>query len=135
MGMTITTIDELKNYADGEIVELPAFGENQPFVAKLRRPSMLTLVKNGRIPNSLLVNANKLFEQGVSSFNSADENAMNEMFDILDVICEASFVQPTYSQIKEAGLELTDEQYLFVFDYAQNGVRSLESFRKQQGDS
>lgn len=135
MGMTITTIDELKNYADGEIVELPAFGENQPFVAKLKRPSMLTLVKNGRIPNSLLVNANKLFEQGVSSFNSANENAMNEMFDILDVICEASFVQPTYSQIKEAGLELTDEQYLFVFDYAQNGVRSLESFRKQQRDS
>lgn len=135
MGMTITTIDELKKYSDGEIVELPAFGENQPFVAKLKRPSMLTLVKNGRIPNSLLVNANKLFEQGVSSFNSANENAMNEMFDILDVICEASFVQPTYSQIKEAGLELTDEQYLFVFDYAQNGVRSLESFRKQQRDS
>lgn len=127
----ITSIEELKNYAGGNVVNLPAFGEGQPFVAKLKRPSMLALVKSGKIPNSLLTNANKMFESGIAeSFNSANERAMEDMFGVLDVICEASFVEPTYQQIKEAGIELTDEQLMFVFGYAQNGVKQLESFRQ-----
>mgnify|MGYP003291494415 CR=1 FL=1 len=31
--------------------------------------------------------------------------------------------------LKEAGIELTDEQMMFIFGYSQNGVRQLESFR------
>lgn len=130
--INITSIEQLKGYVEGTVVELPPFGERQPFVARLKRPSMLVLVKEGKIPNSLLVSANKMFESGIGGgFNSADENALSELFGVLDAICEASFVEPTYEQIKEAGLELTDEQLLFVFSYAQNGVKQLESFRQQ----
>ena len=129
-GLNITSIEELKDYSNGSIVELPAFGEGQPFVARLKRPSMLVLVKSGKIPNTLLTHANKMFEQGISgSFNAADDKAMEDMFGVLDAICEASFVQPTYKQLTEAGIELTDEQLMFVFGYAQNGVKQLESFR------
>jgi hypothetical protein len=56
---------------------------------------------------------------------------LTKYFDLFDVMCEASFVEPTYKQIKEAGVELTDEQYMFVFGYAQNGVRQLQSFRSE----
>lgn len=129
-GLNITSIEELKDYSNGSIVELPAFGEGQPFVARLKRPSMLLLVKSGKIPNALLIHANKMFEQGINgSFNAADDKAMEDMFGVLDAICEASFVQPTYKQLTEAGIELTDEQLMFVFGYAQNGVKQLESFR------
>lgn len=131
-GLNITSIEELKNYSNGNIVELPSFGEGQPFVARLKRPSMLILVKSGKIPNTLLTHANKMFEQGINgSFNAADDKAMEDMFGVLDAICEASFVQPTYQELREAGIELTDEQLMFVFGYAQNGVKQLESFRKQ----
>jgi hypothetical protein len=128
----IISIEELRAVSQGDIVELPPFSEGQPFVARLRRPSMFALAKSGKIPNSLLTQANSLFEKGVAnSFDSLDEDMLTKYFDLFDVMCEASFVEPTYKQIKEAGVELTDEQYMFVFGYAQNGVRQLQSFRSE----
>lgn len=130
--LQITSIEQLKNYSSGQIVELPAFGDGQPFVARLRRPSMLALAKSGKIPNSLLNSANSLFEkgpQGLMHSGNMDEDTMTKLFDIIDVICEASFVEPTYKQLKEVGIELTDDQYMFVFNYTQNGVQALDSFR------
>lgn len=125
----VTSIEELKKYREGEVVELPSFAVNQPFVARLRRPSMLVLAKNGAIPNDLLTSANSLFEKGGQSFNALDETMLTKMFDVMEVICEASFVEPSYKALKEAGIELTDEQYMFVFGYSQNGVKQLNSFR------
>lgn len=130
--LQITSIDQLKNYKSGQVVELPAFGDGQPFVARLKRPSMMVLAKNGKIPNSLLNSANSLFEkgpQGMMQTSKFDDETMTKLFDIIDVICEASFVEPTYNQLKEAGIELTDDQYMFVFSYTQNGVQALDSFR------
>ena len=129
--LKITSIEELRNYANGNIVELPAFGDNQPFVARLKRPSMLSMVKEGKIPNSLLDAASTLFDSGAHGvMKKYDSDSMNQLFNVIDFICEESFVEPTYQQIKEAGIELTDEQLLFVFSYSQTGVKQLESFRQ-----
>lgn len=130
--MEITSISELQIYAQGQTVELPPFGEGQPFVAKLKRPSILAMVKSGRIPNELLVTASRLFSG--ESKNSSDKDSVEALIqteDMLEVICEASFVSPTYDEIKSAGVELTDEQKHFVFSYAQNGIRALNNFRTE----
>ena len=130
--LKITSFEELKTYAAGEVVELPPFAEGRPFVARISRPSMMSLVKSGKIPNSLLKSANELFSSGITgAFDEENEEALSQMFDLMDVICEASFVEPTYQQIKDAGVTLTDEQLMFVFNYSQAGVRALESFREQ----
>ena len=130
--LQITSIEQLRNYGAGQIVELPAFGDGQPFVARLRRPSMMSLAKKGQIPNELLNSANSLFEkgpQGLMQKGKFDDDTMSKLFDIIDVICSASFVEPTYQQLKDAGIELTDDQYMFIFNYTQNGVQALDSFR------
>ena len=127
----VTSIEELLQYKKGNLVELPPFSEGQEFNAILRRPSMMGLVKAKKIPNSLLTTANKLFEDGVKeSFDSMNEQMLDDMLDVIEVICEASFVEPSYSQLKENGIELTDEQLMFVFSYSQVGVRALDSFRQ-----
>lgn len=130
--LKITSIEDLKNIAKGEVVELPPFVGEIPFVARLKRPSMLSLVKSGKIPNSLLTQANKLFVggvEGVASKGMENEEMLDELFDILDVICEAAFVEPSFKDLRDNGIELTDEQYMAVFTYTQQGVKSLESFR------
>ena len=130
--LKITSIEELKNIEKGEVVELPPFVGEIPFVARLKRPSMLALVKSGKIPNSLLTQANKLFVggvEGVASRGMENEEMLDELFDILDVICEAAFVEPSFKDLRDNGIELTDEQYMAVFTYTQQGVKSLESFR------
>lgn len=128
--MATTSIEELKIYSSGTEVELPSFDGEHPFVAKLRRPSMLVLCKNGKIPNSLLQSASELFS-GKSNELLSSGSGMQQMFEVMDTICEASFVEPTYQQLKDSGIELTDEQLLAVFNYSQKGVQALESFRKE----
>lgn len=126
----VTSINELKGYMQGEIVELPPFADGQTFVAKLKRPSLLTLVKNGKIPNTLLKTANDLFYGNVKDDEIATGDTLAKIFNVFDIICEASFVEPTYKQMKEANIELTDDQLMFVFNYSQQGVKALEPFRK-----
>lgn len=127
--MNITSIEQLTQYSQGQVIQLPDFAEGQPFVARLRRPSMLALAKSGKIPNALLTKANSLFlGKGITE---KDPNAMKDLWAIFDTLCDACFVEPTYAQITEAGIELTDEQYMFIFQYAQKGVQALESFRNQ----
>lgn len=127
--LAVTPITDLVKASQGTLIELPPFIEGQPFVARLKRPSMLALVREGKIPNSLIGTANELFANG--RMDTDDSAAMSNLFDVLDTICEACFVEPTFSQLKKAGVELTDDQYMFVFNYTQQGVRALRSFRSQ----
>lgn len=130
--MKVTTIDELRVMAGGEIVELPPFVEGQKFYARLRRPSMLKLVQSGQIPNSLLRTANMLFAGGVEEELDRDDEFMKDMFDLIDVLANAVFVEPSWNELKQADIELTDEQYMFIFNYTQKGVKALESFRENE---
>lgn len=132
-GMVVTPIDDLVKMSQGTLVELPPFVKGQPFVAQLKRPSMLALVRAGKIPNALIVTANELFANG--GFDTDDEKGLDNVFQVLDTICEACFVKPTYKQLKDAGVQLTDDQYLFIFNYTQNGVAALGSFRSQLKNS
>lgn len=131
--LVVTSIEELKRQMQGELVELPGFAEGSVFVARLKRPSMLSMVKRGKIPNELLIEANKLFSNGpakTAALNQLDSNMMDNMFDIIELICKESFVEPKYEILKENGIELTDEQQLAIFSYTQRGIESLKSFRQ-----
>ena len=48
--LKVTRIEDLKEYAKGQVVELPPFAEGQPLVVRMSRPSMLAMVEKGRIP-------------------------------------------------------------------------------------
>jgi hypothetical protein len=124
-----TSIQDLVSYSKGQIVKLPDFSEGQPFYARLRRPSMLSLMSNGKIPNSLVITANRLFNG--KGMDDRNENSMSEVLQLLEVICESAFVEPSYKELKEAGVHLTDQQYMAVFNYTQEGVKALEPFRRE----
>jgi hypothetical protein len=124
--LNITSIADLQSYSSGAVVELPPFAPGQNFVARLRRPSMLSLMKNGKIPNSLLNKAQQLFDGDSKSLEG--DGAMQEVMGVLEVMAEATFLEPTYKEIKEAGIELTDEQLMFVFNYSQQGAKVVEPF-------
>lgn len=126
----VTSLEQLKQYVNGNIVRLPDFAEGQPFVAKLKRPSILGMAKQGKIPNSLLVKTNELFVQS-GSLDTEENSMMQEIYDVIDLIASETFVEPTYDEIKSTGIELTDEQMMFIFNYSQQGVKALESFRTE----
>lgn len=129
--MHITTVSDLQSYAAGTVVRFPDFGDGQPFVARVRRPSMLVLAKQGKIPNSLLTAAGELFSKGGGALDTDNENMLGDMYSIMDVIATAALIQPTMSEIKSAGIELSDDQMMAIFNYTQAGVKALEPFRKE----
>ena len=131
----VTSIMDLQRYAQGQVVRFPDFAEVQPFVAKVRRPSLMVLAKQGRIPNGLLESAGELFSKGGIGADHADANTLTNMYDITRIVCEACLVSPTLKQIEEAGMSLSDQQITAIFSYTQVGVKALEQFRKEQGDS
>lgn len=129
--LKVTSIEQLKQDASGELVELPKFKNNSEFVARLRRPSLLKLVRSGKIPNTLLTKTNELFIESGKGFDTDDTKLLDELFEVLEIIAGETFVEPKYEDIVNAGIELTDEQLMFLFTYSQQGVQDLESFRTE----
>lgn len=132
--LQVTPLTTLKEYAKGELVEFPPFAEGQPFVARIKRPSMMVLMKTGKIPNQLMTTANSLFG-GTPLDGKDDAEVYKEVLGIIEVIAEASFIEPSWQDLTDAGLTLTDDQYTFLFNYTQKGVKALEPFRGEQQDT
>ena len=128
--MKITSLEELKEIAKGEVIELPGFNE-KPFVVRAKRPSLLNLVSSGEIPNELLTTAYSIFN-GRTVTGKQEAVSMKETNDLLRIVAEKALIEPTLKQIEEAGLELTDLQLLELYNYSQQGVRALQSFREKQ---
>lgn len=129
--MSITSISDLHAYGQGQVVRFPDFAEGQPFVARVRRPSMLVLAKQGKIPNSLLNTASELFAKGGGGLDTDDKNMLSNFYDTCEIICEAALMQPTLADIKNAGITLSDDQLMAIFNYTQTGIKALQSFRKE----
>lgn len=129
--LKITPLSELIKYKDGQLVELPPFAEGQPFVARLRRPSLMGLVKSGKIPNSLMKQATALFTKGGQSLSGMNANTLTDMLDIMDIIIEEAMIEPRYSDLKENDIKLGDDQMMAIFTYTQQGVDYLKQFRTE----
>ena len=128
--MAVTSLENLKKLSEGQEVELPGWDE-EPFICRLKRPSLLGLVEGGQIPNPLLNAAYILFN---GAKTQKDVLNLKDQKEILDIVARAAMVEPTYQQLKDIGLELTDLQLLDIYNFTQLGVRSLISFRTKQGN-
>lgn len=131
MAKEVTSIVDLEKYKNGSIIELPSFGEGQPFVARVRRPSMLKLAKNGQIPNSLLAAAGEMFTRGSESMDVDNPQLLADLYDVCRIMAEATLIEPSLADIESAGLELTDDQLMALFNFSQAGVQALEPFREE----
>lgn len=127
--LKVTSMSDLETYVHGVIVQFPPFAEGQPFVARVKRPSMLALVKSGKIPNTLLNEATSLFAKGANSMVGQNATTIDELFEVIEVIVDAALLEPTLSDVRKAGMELSDDQLMAIFTYTQQGVKALEQFR------
>jgi len=132
MSNKVTSLNKLKEIAKGEIVVLPGWGE-EDFVCRVKRISMLSLVKGGKIPNPLLNSAQEIFMDGAGASTSGDD--FKEMTELLSIFIKESLVEPSLEELEEIGLELTDEQVIAIFNYSQHGAGALKKFRGLNGNN
>ena len=125
--MTNTT--NLADVAANKIVqtlELPGWDEDHTFVCKAKRPSLYNMVSMGLIPNPLLSAVQQMFS---GNAKVVDAVPLDKQAQTLMTIAKYALVNPTYDQITEAGLELTDNQLLCLYSFALGGAQRLAAFR------
>lgn len=134
--LQITSIDVLKQVKQTQIISLGKFEDGTEFVAEVKRPDMLALITENKIPNTLLSEAAQVFNGKTSTLDKAtlqnDTVAIKQLGELLEFLCETTLVNPTYKQIKEVGLELPLDMKSAILTYAQAGVEGLKNFRKEQ---
>ena len=104
------------------------FGETVE--VELKRPSILALAAAGAIPNPLMKTARKLFYSGISP----DGGDLAEEGRVLLEVAKAALVKPSFDELEAAGIELTDEQLVAIFQYTQLGAKALDRFRQLPAD-
>ena len=83
------------------------------------------MAASGAIPNPLMKTARRLFYSGVSP----DGGDLAEEGRVLLEIARAALVKPSFDELRKAGIELTDEQLVAIFQFTQLGVKALDRFR------
>lgn len=61
-----TSAAALADIGKGELVELPGWTDDKPFVARLRRASLTGMIRAGRIPNPLIAAAHASTRAGAA---------------------------------------------------------------------
>ena len=100
----------------------------------MKKPNLMQLMVEGKVPNTLMSVAMGMFKKGSGELIEKaveDIDALKELVGMMEVFAEASLVNPSYAQIKEIGLSLTENQLIGILQFAQGGVKALEDFRMQ----
>lgn len=130
--MSVSTISQIRDSAVGVEVDVPGFTPDNTLTFKLKRPSLLEMSANGKIPNPLMATAAKLFKDGaVKTINDTKEDGSNfkGLSETMHCIVKEALVEPTYEDLQNNGIELTDVQMLYIYNYVVDGVNQLRGFR------
>ncbi len=125
--MVFLSGEKLTELAQGTEIELPGFAAEETISVRLRRPSLMLLAAEGKIPNTLLASVEDLFEKGDKNTVSFKERA-----EIFRIVAMASLVSPSWEELQNAGVNLTDLQLLYIYNFSQTGVDTLRRFREKQ---
>jgi hypothetical protein len=132
--LKITNVNEIKEYFEGEIVELAPFENGKPFVARVRVPSLVEIYRLGKIPNTLIVEVKKYFdtlekdENNNVVINFADKRARNLM-NLALKMADVVLIEPSMKELRGAKIRLSDMQLLSIYNYVDKKVSEMIPFR------
>ena len=111
--MVFLSGEKLTELAQGTEIELPGFAAEETISVRLRRPSLMLLAAEGKIPNTLLASVEDLFEKGDKNTVSFKERA-----EIFRIVAMASLVSPSWEELQNSGVNLTDLQLLYIYNFS-----------------
>ena len=134
--LQVTSLEQLKKVKQTEIINLGKFEDGTEFVAELKKPDLMQLAAERKIPNVLDTEVVKLFngkdKLAKKVVAEDDAEALAQLGELMNVLAEASLVNPTYKQLQEINIELTQEMKMSIMMFTQGGVETLKNFRKEQ---
>lgn len=128
--MAVTSIHEILAQAPVQPEEITISGwkPDSEITVRAKKPSFYYLIANKAALNPLIPELEKLF---VKHDRSGHKNAGGDFAKALICIAKECLVEPTYSELEEAGVELTSDQLTELSLYATEGPEYLRSFRER----
>jgi hypothetical protein len=132
--VNVTTIEELKQIGEGEIIELPPFDNGKTIKVRIRKPDITMMIFKGKIPNPLMKVAMKLAGEKVDDDKKNDKKEPDfeetqNYFQLLELVAKNCLLSPTYDEIEQYTGGLNLQQLVAILNYAQIEVNDLSSFR------
>lgn len=125
----VTSIDEIKKATAPEEVVLSGWGNGTEFYCRLKRPTFYAIAAGGQVPNPLLSTMEGLFTAALKT----GETDKQKEAQCLMHIARCAMVEPSFAELENNGIALTDRQLLEIYAYALQGVSGLRSFRRNVG--
>lgn len=127
----ITSLEEIRAKYGIQEYALPGWEPGADFVCKLRRPGLTDMTAAvGFVPNPLMGVVADLFTPTGEKLKKIPRDQQSKG---IQAIARYALVEPTYDQLAEAGIALTDEQYQAIYAFALGGAAALERFRTLVG--
>lgn len=124
---TIIRMEEILAAAAPKEVEISGWNPEERVRVKLKKPSMVNMISNGRVPNPLLGTVSRLLQGDPVELKKADE--AETAVAVRHVVKEA-LISPSLDELNAAGVELTDDQYMEIYAWVLGGVAGLDRFRR-----
>ena len=123
------SIDKFKD--NSTEIEIPDFSGIDTIKIKVKRPQLMSMMSQGKIPNRLLSIASQavISDKGFQYKSKDDAEKAKELAEWVAFYCEICMVEPKYEDVKET---LTDDQALSVYAWAVAPIDVLRSFRHEK---
>lgn len=132
--MEVTSLNKIREMANGIVLNLPPFDDGTPFYARLHRPSILGMVCAGKIPNELIGFAAEMIDlknQSIKADEKFSPERVQKTYAFMEVVARECLVEPTYDEIIETGYKLNDEQLSALLLFSQVGHKAIKPFRTE----
>lgn len=123
-------MDKFKD--NSTVIDIPDFNGLDTIEIKVRRPRLMSMMTQGKIPNRLLGVASQAVIGNGFKYTSEDElEKAKQLAEWVEFYCEVCMVEPKYEEVKDT---ITDDQALAIYAWAVAPIDVLRSFRNQKED-
>lgn len=124
------SIDKFKE--GSTTIKIPGFDGLEDIEIKVKRPQLMSMMTQGKIPNRLLGVAALATNGKNFEYKSEDEiEKAKELAEWVSFYCEICMVNPSYEEAKDS---ITDDQALSIYAWAVAPIGVLRSFRNKEED-
>ena len=109
-----------------QVYEIHSWEPGEMMEVRLTRPSLYNMARMGLVPNPLMGAMQAMFSADPKRVDAVDAKKQG---DCVIAMAKYALVEPTYQQITDAGLTLTDQQLTDIYMFALGGAAALAAFR------
>lgn len=125
----ILSIEEMKKLST-PVIEIPGFDDGEKIKVRVKKPALLNMFSNGKIPNHLMGIATTMISGDKDHAKSKTDKQRNQdSLDIIELYCFACLVEPAYEEFKEI---MTDDQKQAILSWGLGGLAKAETFHNEE---